>query len=156
MRSRPSLARRLLSDLQRSSERPQHTEHEIATERPEAAVAHRIEGSMRISTRFKVIAAVLLIMFLAPACQSMTGRSAGRYIDDKTITAKVKSKIVGEKTSNLTRVGVNTVNGVVHLDGVVDSVNDKVVAEEIARRVDGVTNVVNQLQISATGAASPR
>ena len=111
---------------------------------------------MRIFTSFKVIAALLLIMFLAPACQSMTGRSTGRYIDDKTITAKVKSKIVGEKASNLTRVGVNTVNGVVHLNGVVDSVNDKVVAEEIARRVDGVTNVVNQLQISATGAASPR
>src|ERR1044071_8551647 len=80
----------------------------------------RIEGPRRIPTSFKVIAALLLIMFLAPACQSMTGRSAGRYIDDKTITAKVKSKIVGEKASNLTRVGVNTVNGVVYLDGVVD------------------------------------
>jgi len=29
----------------------------------------------------------------------MTGRSAGRYIDDKTITADVKAKLVGDKTS---------------------------------------------------------
>jgi osmotically-inducible protein OsmY len=51
---------------------------------------------------------------------------------------------------------VTTVNGVVHLDGVVDSVHDKVMAEELARQVSGVMNVVNQLQISGTGAASPR
>jgi osmotically-inducible protein OsmY len=44
----------------------------------------------------------------------------------------------------------------VHLDGIVDSVNDKVVAEELTRQVDGVANVVNQLQISGSGAASPR
>jgi hypothetical protein len=47
---------------------------------------------MRISTRVKLVAAVLLIVFLAPAYQSMTGRSTGRDIDDTTITAKVKSK----------------------------------------------------------------
>jgi hypothetical protein len=46
---------------------------------------------MRISTRVKLVAAVLLIVFLAPAYQSMTGRSTGRDIDDTTITAKVKS-----------------------------------------------------------------
>jgi hyperosmotically inducible protein len=111
---------------------------------------------MRISTPLRLLVVLLLIAFLAPACQSMTGRSAGRYVDDQTITAKVKSKLVGDKASNLTRVGVTTVNGVVHLDGVVDSVQDKVAVEETARTVDGVVNVVNQLQVSGTGAASPR
>lgn len=111
---------------------------------------------MRVSRTLKLLSALLLIAILAPACQSMTGRSTGRYMDDKTINAKVKTKLVGEKASNLTRVGVSTVNGVVHLDGVVDTVQDKVVAEELARQVDGVVNVVNQLQIKTTGAASPR
>jgi osmotically-inducible protein OsmY len=68
----------------------------------------------------------------------------------------VKTKLVGEKASNLTRTGVNTVNGVVHLDGVVDSVRDKITAEELARQVNGVTNVVNQLQVNSSGSASPR
>ena len=50
----------------------------------------------------------------------------------------MKTKLLGEKASNLTRIGVNTVNGVVHLDGVVDSVRDKITAEELARQINGV------------------
>ena len=111
---------------------------------------------MRISTSFKVIAALLLIAVLAPACQTMTGQSAGRYLDDSTITAKVKSRLVGDKASNLTRVGVDTVNGTVSLTGTVDSVHDKVMAEEAARTVEGVRTVNNQLQIVGTGSALPR
>ena len=103
---------------------------------------------------FKVVVALLMVVAFASGCQSMTGRSTGREIDDSTITAEVKAKLVGEKASNFTRVGVNTVNGQVHLDGVVDSVDQKVRAEEIARQVKGVGRVVNSLQISAP-AASP-
>ena len=102
-----------------------------------------------------LVALVMLLAFAA-GCESMTGRSTGRYIDDKTINAQVKTKLVSEKASNLTRIGVNTVNGVVHLDGVVDSVRDKIMAEELARQVKGVTNVVNQLQVNSSGSASPR
>jgi hyperosmotically inducible protein len=104
----------------------------------------------------KALVALLLLLPLMMGCQAMTGRSAGRYVDDTTIDAKVKAKLVGEKASNFTRIGVNTVNGVVHLDGIVDSVHDKVMAEELARQVDGVASVVNQLQITGSGAASPR
>ena len=103
----------------------------------------------------RVLVALLMVLVLT-GCQSMTGRSAGRYIDDKTITAKVKTRLANDKVSSLTRVGVTTVNGVVYLDGVVDSVNDKVMAEEITRHVDGVTSVVSQLQVSSSGSASPR
>ena len=109
---------------------------------------------MRHITRLWI--ALLLIAVLAPACQTMTGQSAGRYLDDSTITAKVKSRLVGDKASNLTRVGVDTVNGTVSLTGMVDSVHDKVMAEEAARTVDGVRSVNNQLQIVGTGSALPR
>ena len=112
---------------------------------------------MRLSNTLKVVVALLVIVAFMPGCRSMTGRSAGRVIDDKTISAQVKSKLVAEKASNLTRIGVTTVNGVVHLDGAVDAVQDKVHAEEVARRVEGVANVVNNIQVSSTpGAASPR
>jgi osmotically-inducible protein OsmY len=112
---------------------------------------------MRISNTLRIFVAVLLVLAFLPACRSMTGRSVGRVIDDKTITAHVKGKLVGEKASNLTRIGVTTVNGVVHLEGAVDTVNDKVSAEEFARQVNGVTNVVNNIQVTPpTGSASPR
>jgi len=111
--------------------------------------------TMRLRPTLELVVALLLVVAFMPGCRSMTGRSAGRYIDDKTITAEVKAKLVRDKTTNLTRIGVTTVNGIVHLDGAVDAVNDKVRAEEIARTVDGVTNVVNNLQVTSTS-ASPR
>ena len=105
----------------------------------------------------KVMVALVLIVGFMPGCRSMTGRSVGRVIDDTTVTAHVKSKLVADKAANLTRIGVTTVNGVVHLDGAVDAVQDKVQAEELARTVEGVTNVVNNIQVSrASGSASPR
>jgi osmotically-inducible protein OsmY len=102
-----------------------------------------------------LLAALLLTVTVAPGCRSMTGRSTGAYVDDSTITTQVKAKLTGNKASNLTRVGVNTVNRVVTLTGVVDSVKSKVTAEEIARSVAGVQEVKNNLQIEGT-AASPR
>lgn len=113
--------------------------------------------TMGRSNVLKVLMVVTLIVAFLPACRSMTGRSVGRVIDDNTITAKVKTKLVEDKAANLTRIGVTTVNGVVHLDGAVDQVNQKVRAEEFARQVEGVTNVVNNIQVTPpSGSASPR
>ena len=112
---------------------------------------------MRVSNTLKIFVAVLLVLAFLPACRSMTGRSVGTVIDDKTITAQVKSKLVGDKASNFTRIGVGTVNGVVHLEGAVDTVNAKVRAEEFARQIQGVKNVVNNIQVTPpSGSASPR
>ncbi len=36
------------------------------------------------------------LSFLLSACQAMTGRTAGRNIDDLTITASVKARLVAE------------------------------------------------------------
>jgi len=113
--------------------------------------------TMGRSNVLKVVVAMLLVVAFMPGCRSMTGRSVGRVIDDKTITAEVKTKLVKDHAGNLTRIGVTTVNGVVHLDGAVDQVNEKVRAEEFARQVNGVTNVVNNIQVSPpSGSASPR
>ncbi|MEO6163323.1 MAG: hypothetical protein ABIP88_04200 [Candidatus Binatia bacterium] len=54
-------------------------------------------------------------------CQSMTGRTAGQNVDDAALTASVKSTLVADKLSNLTRVDVDTTLGVVSLNGVVES-----------------------------------
>jgi hyperosmotically inducible periplasmic protein len=95
----------------------------------------------------KMNAALLLAVLMTFGCQAMTGRTAGRNIDDATITASVKSSLVADKVSNLTRVDVDTTNGVVSLNGVVDSPEQKSRAQQLASRVDGVRNVVNNLQV---------
>jgi hyperosmotically inducible periplasmic protein len=95
----------------------------------------------------QTIAAVLVLVALVTGCRSMTGKSAGTNADDATITASVKTKLVAEKASNLTRVDVDTNNGNVYLIGTVDTAEQKARAEQLARQAQGVKNVVNNLQV---------
>jgi hyperosmotically inducible protein len=102
----------------------------------------------------KLHGALLLAVLFAFGCQAMTGRTAGRNIDDATITASVKASLVADKAANLTRVDVDTTNGVVSLNGVVESAEQKRRAEQLAGRVDGVRNVINNLQVQSSRAGS--
>ena len=94
------------------------------------------------------VAMLLVLVVASTACQSMTGKSAGTNIDDAGITATVKSKLVGDKAANLTRVDVDTNNGTVYLNGTVDSPEQKAKAEQLAWQAQGVKSVVNNLQVA--------
>lgn len=98
--------------------------------------------------QFRTLACVLMIVTLASACQSLTGKSAGTNVDDTSITASVKTKLVADKPTNLTRVDVDTNHGTVYLNGSVDSVEQKTRAEQLAWQASGVKAVVNNLQVS--------
>lgn len=95
----------------------------------------------------KAFALFLTIVSLATACQSLTGKSAGTNVDDATITASVKTKLVADKVTNLTRVDVDTNRGTVYLTGSVDSVEQRAHAEQLAWQANGVKAVVNNLQV---------
>jgi osmotically-inducible protein OsmY len=66
---------------------------------------------------------------------------------DMSITAAVKERLAADRFANLMRVNVDTSGGVVYLNGVVPSADHKIRAEQIARGVGGVTQVVNNLQV---------
>lgn len=83
----------------------------------------------------------------------MTGRSAGRNIDDASITAAVKGKLAADRAASLTSVDVDTVAGTVYLTGTVPTAASKQRATELARQVDGVARVVNNLQAKSAGDA---
>ena len=103
---------------------------------------------MKLSTLKPILLSLALTMILSIAgCTSMTGQSTGQYVDDRTITASVKSKLVAERASSLTRVDVDTTNHVVSLNGVVESPDQKQRAEDLAMQVRGVRRVNNNLQI---------
>jgi hyperosmotically inducible protein len=98
-------------------------------------------------TVVRSIAVLLVIVLAAVACQTATGKRAGTAIDDATITASVKSRLVADKAANLTRVDVDTNSGTVYLNGTVDTAEQKAKAEQLALQARGVKNVVNNLQI---------
>ena len=93
------------------------------------------------------VAVLLVLVAAVTGCRSMTGKSAGTTVDDATITASVKSKLVADKATNLTRVDVDTNNGTVYLNGTVDSAEQKSRAEQLAWQAQGVKSVVNNLQV---------
>jgi hyperosmotically inducible protein len=96
---------------------------------------------------FKAITVLLVLVSLVAGCRTMTGKTAGQNIDDATITAAVKSKLVSDKAANLTRVDVDTNNATVYLNGTVDTAEQKAKAEQLAWQAKGVKSVVNNLQV---------
>jgi len=96
------------------------------------------------------ILAALIVSFYLSGCTSITGETMGQSIDDTTITTSVKSKLAVDKASSLSRVGVETTRGTVQLTGVVENAATKEKAAAVARSVDGVKNVVNNLQIQSS------
>jgi len=69
---------------------------------------------------------------------------------DGWITAKVRTKFIGESVLKGSQINVDTNNHVVTLKGTVASAPGKSRAEAIARGTDGVTRVVNELVVKAS------
>ena len=97
----------------------------------------------------RALTVLILGGLLLSGCQALTGKTLGENIDDAAITTTVKTKLAAEKAVTLTRVGVETEKGVVYLTGVVDSEALKERAGEIARKVGGVREVVNNVRVQA-------
>ena len=83
------------------------------------------------------------------------GRSMGEKIDDAWITTKVKTKLSTEHVKSLVNVDVDTKDGVVHLQGMVPTMEDKAQAERLARDTDGVISVMNDLKVASSTDSSP-
>ena len=99
---------------------------------------------------WKSVAVFFVILgILATGCSRSTssGRTVGDNIDAKTILASVKTKLVAEKPSNLTKVNVDVTNGTVYLTGNVESAEQKARAERLAHDTKGVKSVVNNLEV---------
>jgi hyperosmotically inducible periplasmic protein len=76
-----------------------------------------------------------------------TGRTGEEVVDDGAITAKVKAALAGDPRTKAHQVNVETREGKVQLSGFVDSSEAKSTAEELARAVDNVKSVDNELDV---------
>lgn len=80
-------------------------------------------------------------------------RSAGQVMDDASITASVKTKLLADKRTEGFDINVDTAKGVVTLTGGADSQAAKAAAGELAGAVEGVVRVDNELVVAAPGTA---
>jgi osmotically-inducible protein OsmY len=95
-----------------------------------------------------VIDCLVLLMLIATfsACASTrTQESTGEYVDDSVITTKVKSLLAADDFLKSFQISVETFKGVVQLSGFVNSQQAIDKAGQIARSVNGVTSVKNNL-----------
>ena len=87
---------------------------------------------------------------LLSACASTsTTQSPGAYVDDATITTKIKSDFVLDKTVDATDIKVETYKGTVQLSGFAKSQAEINKAVQIARNVSGVQSVKNDILLRA-------
>ena len=88
---------------------------------------------------------ILVLAMMAGCASTRTQESTGQYVDDSSITAKVKADILGDPALKVFDIGVETFKGVVQLSGFVNSAEIRNRAAEVAGRVSGVKSVKNSL-----------
>jgi osmotically-inducible protein OsmY len=96
---------------------------------------------------FKMMIVTLAVLFFMTGCQALTGQTMGEGIDDSYITSSVKTKLASDKLVSLTRVEVETNNGIVYLTGQVQTAEQRSHIGSLASQVSGVKRVVNNLQV---------
>jgi len=100
--------------------------------------------------QFKMIASFMLAAAFAAmlGCASTAKHEGtGEYIDDSLITTKVKAAVLNEPTLKSAEINVETYKGVVQLSGFVNSDADIAKAASIAKGVEGVTSVKNDMRL---------
>lgn len=80
----------------------------------------------------------------------------GATVTDTGITATVKAKLMTTDGMSKSEVSVTTTNGVVTLNGIASSVHAKTAAEAVAKQVDGVKRVDNNLTTPSNGMEADR
>ena len=96
-------------------------------------ITHSIEGVKNVNNQMSL--------------KSDRETSMGVKIDDSIVTSKIKSSFLADLDIKSFDIAVVTNNGEVQLNGFVDSKTQIDRATDIARRTEGVHNVINELRI---------
>ena len=92
-----------------------------------------------------ILLASVIGMPLASCAENRTSESTGQYVDDATITTKVKTALVRDQSLKGFEIGVETYKDVVQLSGFVDTKQAAQRAQEVAAKVEGVRSVHNDI-----------
>jgi hyperosmotically inducible periplasmic protein len=100
----------------------------------------------------KILVVALMMVFGLAGCANMGAggpqRTAGQAIDDVTIGTKLKAALAADPELSALKINVDTTQGAVRLRGEVKNIALRRKAEDLARRIEGVKSVDNQLVIT--------
>ena len=102
-----------------------------------------------MTPRYILIAAVSAAALLTTAGCSVfrDQETVGSYVDDTTLTTRVKAKMANDPTVSAMQISVETLNGEVQLSGFAKSSAEKTMAERLARDTSGVKSVRNNIVV---------
>ena len=100
---------------------------------------------MKIEHNHLVAAALAVVVLLGGCAGSPTQESTGEYIDDTTLTSKVKTILLQDPEVSGLGINVETFKGEVQLSGFANSEAERQRAESLASSVNGVAAVKNDI-----------
>lgn len=103
------------------------------------------------NTTYKFLALSALSVMVSMTTP-VSAETTGRYIDDATITAKVKESIFADSQLKVLQIEVMTDHGVVTLSGTVNGKSQEDEAVKVAKLVDGAKSVRDNLSIKTVEA----
>ncbi len=103
--------------------------------------------TLSLTKRFMGLFLALMMVSLVGCASGPNKEGTGEYVDDAVITTKVKSAIFQEPNLKSAEINVETYKGVVQLSGFVSSATASSRATELARGVQGVKSVKNDLRL---------
>jgi osmotically-inducible protein OsmY len=103
---------------------------------------------IRKNTLLRKSLAAFAVAVALSGCAAFSGRETpGEYVDDASFTTKVKAQIFNDPMLKSQQISVETMQDTVQLSGFVDSAQVKDRAGAVARGVEGVHSVKNNLVV---------
>jgi hyperosmotically inducible protein len=93
-------------------------------------------------------ASFLAVAVGAALAQTAFAEDSGDAVKDSYITTKVKTELAADADTKSRHISVKTKDGVVALTGKVGSKAEKDKAEQDARSIKGVHDVINKLEVT--------
>ena len=102
---------------------------------------------MKFATLLVAAAAAAAVVTTTGCAVARDQQTVGSYIDDSTLTTRVKAKFAEDPTVSAMAISVETLKGEVQLSGFAKSTEEKSKAETLARDTSGVQSVRNSIVV---------
>jgi hyperosmotically inducible protein len=111
----------------------------------------KMESNWRVARRLCTLAAGIVILGTAGCAGNRYDRSTGEYIDDHSLQLRVDHALNQNPDYKFDDISIVTFKGTIQLNGFVDTSEQKTKAGDIAKQVQGVRSVENNIIVESDG-----